>query len=227
MAKYEIIDGKGIIPAGTTVIERYAYNTQSDLVSVVIPDSVTEIGSYAFVCCANLKDVVIPDSVTEIGDYAFIGCANLTNVIIPKSVERIGDGAFEACKNLSKDIIPDTVKFKGEWIFNFCKTSKDWQEAFDYIHEKWDGKVGEELVSKIERIARLFETPRIVDNNLLGAFYKFKENSDEDELDDYGAEHHLKYIKGLFLEGVSLEPSEEQGLEELAEYIDEWLRLEK
>ena len=43
MAKYEIKDGVGIIPEGTTVIEKYAFEKCAELTSIVIPDSVTEL----------------------------------------------------------------------------------------------------------------------------------------------------------------------------------------
>ena len=50
MAKYEIIDGEGIIPEGTTIVEgdflQSAFEDHESLKSVVFPISVIEIGSY-------------------------------------------------------------------------------------------------------------------------------------------------------------------------------------
>ena len=65
MAKYEIIDGVGIIPEGTTEIE-----------------------NLAFLKCQNLKSVVIPNSVTKIGEYAFQGCTSLESIEIPNTVKK-------------------------------------------------------------------------------------------------------------------------------------------
>ena len=62
MAKYEIKDGIGIIPEGTTVIEKQAFKNDSSLTSIVIPDSVTQIGESAFHFCENLTSITIPDS---------------------------------------------------------------------------------------------------------------------------------------------------------------------
>lgn len=68
--KYEVIDGRGIIP-----------------------DSVTEIGNDAFKGCTNLRSIVIPDSVTVIGYGAFIGCTSLQSIEIPNSVKEISDNS--------------------------------------------------------------------------------------------------------------------------------------
>ena len=51
MAKYEVKDGVGIIPEGTTMIEKSAFENRSDLKSIVIPNSVTVIGQDAFRVC--------------------------------------------------------------------------------------------------------------------------------------------------------------------------------
>ena len=71
MAKYEVKDGVGIIPEGTTEIGMSAFEDCKELTSVIIPNSVTEIRNSAFSGCSSLNSIVIPDSVTEIGQYAF------------------------------------------------------------------------------------------------------------------------------------------------------------
>ena len=60
MAKYEIKDGVGIIPEGTTYIEAGAFENCKELVSVVIPDSVKEIGANAFYGCTSLSSITFP-----------------------------------------------------------------------------------------------------------------------------------------------------------------------
>ena len=69
--EYEVIDGKGIIPDGTTEIAFQAFKGCNSLQSIEIPDSVTQIGDEAFTGCSSLQSIVIPDSVTQIGDEAF------------------------------------------------------------------------------------------------------------------------------------------------------------
>ena len=64
--EYEVIDGKGIIPDGTTEIAFQAFKGCTSLKSIVIPDSVTQIGELAFSDCSSVQSIVIPDSVTRI-----------------------------------------------------------------------------------------------------------------------------------------------------------------
>lgn len=72
--KYEVIDGRGIIPNSVTSIGSQAFEDYTSLQSIVIPDSVTVIGDEAFWGCSSLQSIVIPNSVTEIGKYAFFAC---------------------------------------------------------------------------------------------------------------------------------------------------------
>ena len=66
MAKYEIKDGVGIIPEGTTYIEAGAFKNCKELVSVVIPDSVKKIGANAFYGCTSLSRITFPDWVDRL-----------------------------------------------------------------------------------------------------------------------------------------------------------------
>jgi len=66
MAKYEIKDGMGIIPEGTTFIEGGAFENCKELVSVVIPDSVKSIGYNAFYGCNALSSITFPDWVDRL-----------------------------------------------------------------------------------------------------------------------------------------------------------------
>lgn len=100
MAKYEIKDGVGIIPEGTTEIENKAFIGEMTLKSVVIPDSVTSIAMLAFSGCANLISIDLPESVTKIGNYAFAGCSKLETITIGKSITAVNPYSFSACPSL-------------------------------------------------------------------------------------------------------------------------------
>ena len=66
MAAYEIKDGVGIIPEGTSIILSKAFINCEELRKVVIPTSVEYINPLAFYGCTNLSEVVLPDSVKSI-----------------------------------------------------------------------------------------------------------------------------------------------------------------
>ena len=133
--EYKVIDGKGIIPDGTTEIGKSAFKGCTSLQSIEIPDSVTRINYSAFSGCNNLTSITvsknnpkyksinnciltkdgkililcrnhnIPDSVTIIGDFAFKGYTSLQSIVIPDSVTTIGWAAFGKCNNLTSIIV--------------------------------------------------------------------------------------------------------------------------
>ena len=113
MAKYEIKDGVGIIPEGTTKIEWGAFSGCENLHSVLIPDSVTEIVNNAFYGCSGLTNIAIPESVLTIGDGAFQDCTGLKSISIPKSVKQMGTYIFSGCSGLKSATIlaPITIKY--------------------------------------------------------------------------------------------------------------------
>ena len=86
-----------LIPHSVTSIGGYAFDSCSELTSIIIPNSVISIGYSAFGDCSGLTDVTIPDSVTYIGNFAFTCCSGLTNVTISNSVTYIGEWAFDGC----------------------------------------------------------------------------------------------------------------------------------
>ena len=105
--KYEIINGKGIIPNGTTEIEDYAFSWCFELTSITIPESVTKIGCGIFDMCVKLRNITIPNSVTEIGNNAFRGCSALTSITIPDSVKTIGEKVLCGCGALTSIVVTE------------------------------------------------------------------------------------------------------------------------
>ena len=103
--EYEVIDGKGIIPDGTTEIAFQAFKGCNSLQSIVIPDSVTEIGRWAFAHCTSLQSIEIPDSVTQIDGSVFVRCNNLTSIIVSKNNSRYKSETAPVYNQLKSQIV--------------------------------------------------------------------------------------------------------------------------
>lgn len=95
MAVYEIRNGIGIIPEGTTAIRSSAFKGNKELTGVIFPSSVKVIGDDAFSGCSCLESIVIPSSVEEIGGFAFSYCERLADIRFEGTVDFIGPGVFK------------------------------------------------------------------------------------------------------------------------------------
>ena len=138
MAEYEIKDGVGIIPEGTTEIGPRAFEKCTELKSIVIPDSVTELSWSAFEGCTNLKCIVLSKTLKKIDGSCFEGCSHLSDIVIPESVTYIGSSAFEGCTGLTNIVIPASVWELYNDTFNGCTGLTSIKVAED--NEKFDSR---------------------------------------------------------------------------------------
>lgn len=112
-------EGKYIIPDGTEVISRYAFEN-SMIKEIVIPSTVKKIECKAFYNCC-IRSVTIPEGITEIEDSTFCTCEYLTEVILPKSLKVIGYCSFSECIMLKEINIPDGVILIDIGAFQHCQ----------------------------------------------------------------------------------------------------------
>ena len=68
----EEIDGRSV-----TVIGKYAFEGNNDILEVVLPDSVERIGSHAFYNCRRVEKMRMSDRIVETEDGAFKNCRSL------------------------------------------------------------------------------------------------------------------------------------------------------
>ena len=75
----EAVTYEGVIYSVTS-IGKYAFDSKTEITSVIIPNSVTIIKQFAFSKCTNLTSVTIGSGIQTIEKYAFNRCTNLTSV---------------------------------------------------------------------------------------------------------------------------------------------------
>ena len=128
--KFEIIDGKCVIPHGVTDIDDREFYCTDALREVVLPETLRNIGRQAFKGCWNLTEICIPSSVIEIKEEAFAGCCGMESIKVEK-----GNPMFRSEGNccLTEDgktlvfgckasVIPDSVESIGPSAFQWCET---------------------------------------------------------------------------------------------------------
>lgn len=138
MAIYEVKNGEGIIPEGTTVIERGAFKGCEELKSLIIPEGVTFISDGAFEGCKNLESITIPASVKTIACVwnAFKDCTALKSIVVAEGnlhyssrgcnaiIDTDWNELVAAC---STTVIPDGVRIIAPGVF----THRDWLKSIN------------------------------------------------------------------------------------------------
>ena len=113
--RFEIIDGKCVIPEGVTEIADHEFHSVHELHEVVIPNSVIRIGQDSF-DSTGLGEIKIPDSIKIIEHGAFSSCFGLSKVELSESLVSIGDYAFSDCPIRSIKL-PGTLAHLGRSSF--------------------------------------------------------------------------------------------------------------
>lgn len=96
------------IPDNVVCIADYAFQTNSEITSVIIPDSITKIGISVFSYCSNLTSVTIPNSITTIPGAMFEYCQKLNTITLPESIKTVGTNAFFNCSELNSITIENS-----------------------------------------------------------------------------------------------------------------------
>jgi|GEM_PF-1861339 len=86
-------------PYAVTSVADKAFNSNSELTSIVLPEGLTTIGESAFQS-SGLKSITLPSTLSSMGSNAFRECKSLTGVELPDALMEIKNGAFRSCENL-------------------------------------------------------------------------------------------------------------------------------
>ena len=130
MKRFEIIDGKCVIPEGTDYIKDYEFHCSFDLREVVFPESLSSIGRGAFMGCWNLREIHLPAGLVEIEEEAFSGCCSLEVIDVAKGNPIFGsegnccltDDGKTLVFGCKTSVIPYTVETVGRAAFQWCET---------------------------------------------------------------------------------------------------------
>ncbi len=98
---------------------RYVYFLENSKLEII------DVG--AFDSCTNLETIIIPNSVLSIKDYAF-SCCNIKSIIIPKNVINLGKNVFAGCTGLT-DIYCEAQEKPEGWNDlwnNDCSATVHW-----------------------------------------------------------------------------------------------------
>ncbi len=94
--------------------------------------------------------------------------------------------------------------------------SGDWDNAFQYMHKKWDSKVGKELIDKLQENADLFKNPRDIENHVIELLNNLKEDG---EIDLWDASDYLDNLKDLTIDEAEMTRTQISNLEKLADFV--------
>lgn len=108
-----------IVPAGMTVIPRYAFRNLPNIKHINLPNSIMMIGSHAFQN-SGIRSIDIPDNVTYIGSWTFQNCTYLEKIDFPEKLTKIESFAFENCNSLTSILLPDTITHMSGRAFYNC-----------------------------------------------------------------------------------------------------------
>lgn len=127
-----------------TSMVNYAFQSCSNITSVIIPATITSIGNQVFELCTSLASLTIPSTVTSIGNNIINACTLLLQIIIKSNLaniknalgnfNRVGlsltldfpgailDGMCYNASNISTVIIGPNITSIGAEAFRFCNS---------------------------------------------------------------------------------------------------------
>ena len=119
--KYEVRDGVGIIPEGTTRIVDYAFSNCRGLLTLDIPDSVTSVGTSAFRNCEDLRSITFPPAIDLGYSCDFSNCKSLKTIVLPESLKLVNFFSFSGIEHIE---IPAGVTYIRDNAFEGCEHLK-------------------------------------------------------------------------------------------------------
>ena len=102
-----------------TGVDKYAFRSNEEVVSVVLPDTITTMGDSVFYYSDSIETVVLPAKLKTLPKNTFYGCSNLKTVILPETLTTINASAFNRTYALEQLTLPaGLTTFSGSSIFS-------------------------------------------------------------------------------------------------------------
>ena len=113
-----------VIDVGVEYIGSMAFDSCKNLRSVTILSDVKEIGTHVFYNCQSLNDVTILGSLEIVPKHMFSSCIELENVSLGESIRVIERSAFDACLALTQITLPSSIEKIESDAFIRCSAIK-------------------------------------------------------------------------------------------------------
>jgi hypothetical protein len=115
-----------VIPAtidtfDVVAIAASAFESNTDVTSIVINDTVTSSGSSAFKGCTNATSITLSTGMTAIPAQFLRDCTGILSISVPSQVTNLEDSCFRNCSGVTGTFtIPNTVTTLGPRVLQDC-----------------------------------------------------------------------------------------------------------
>ena len=100
-------------------------NYKDQVKEVKFVGNITSISANAFESNTNIQTIILPDTLTSIGRRSFAECTNLKNITFPKGLITVGTSAFYKCTALEQVDLPEDLLYLNEYAFAECTSLKN------------------------------------------------------------------------------------------------------
>ena len=105
-------------PSYLEYVTDHAFDSCSNLKTLVLGPNNKEIGNYSFSDCESLDTIIVSqNNVTSIGNYAFAN-TKLSLTSLHEGLLSIGEGAFSYCRSMTSMTIPSTITDIPDYAFS-------------------------------------------------------------------------------------------------------------
>jgi hypothetical protein len=99
-----VLVGPGVLKVGDS-----SFSNFGSIANIHFPATLQEIGVHAFQSCTNLSTIIGATGLLSIGSEAFSFCSALSNFDLPDSIQILAPGAFDGAASFALEKLPDSL----------------------------------------------------------------------------------------------------------------------